>query len=204
MPSIRKQKVQKVQKRSKQQKRRPGYKLQLEEERQQLEEERLQLDEERQRLEEERQKLEADNNDELDSLDNKGFEKKGGCGGFKKHINNRPKQPVQLLLNPALTENDEQIDEIELNKEDLPTFSVDDTSKKNMRPYPRSAAEKEEMREIINQGLSSGEFEVSPVGPNGAQTIVKAQNGGRKSKQQRPVSLRTAVKLLKKYYIKRN
>ena len=212
MPSIRKQKIQKQ---SRQQKRRrvvtgkiqSNDRLQLDEERQKLDEERQRLKVEMQRLEEERQRLEkeADN----DNLDYYQFDNGGGCGG-KKRANKRSKQSRRPLLNTdALTETDEQI-----NKAELPTLDRDDSEvdvsqqggcgmKKNMRPYPRSAAEKEEMRQIINQGLASGELKLG-LGPTGNQTVVNAQTGGSKSTQPRSVSLRTAVKLLKNYYTKRN
>jgi hypothetical protein len=216
MPSIRKQKTQK---RSRQQKRRqvvtsksqPADRLKLEEKRLKLEEKKLQLEEDRQRLEEERQqleeRLESLNKTEPvndDNLDYQLFDNGGGCGGFKKHGNKHSRQSRRILLNPdTLTETDKQPEVLEKNKEDL-TQQGGCGFKKNMRPYTKSAEEKEEMRKIINQGLSSGELKLGPIGPNGNQTIVNAQNGGGKAKQQRPVSLRTAVKLLKNYYTKRN
>jgi hypothetical protein len=226
MPSIRKQKIQKIQKRSRQQKRRVVIssdkkfddRLPLEEERHQLEKERLQIEEEilqleseKQRLieEEERQRLEYSLKDynkqelEEENLDYNRFDN-GGAGSKKR--GNKGSKPSHYPLNKP----DEQI-----NNEELPNLDREDSRvdltlkggcgmKKNMRPYPRSAAEKEEMRQIINQGLSSGEFKLDMVGPNGSQMVVNAQNGGSKPTQHRSVSLRTAVKLLKNYYTKRN
>jgi hypothetical protein len=213
MPSIRKQKIQK---RSRQQVRRrvvtgkiqSNDRLQLDEERQKIDEEKQRLKEEMQRLDDERQRLEEEAAN--DNVDYKRFDNGGGCGG-KKRANKRSKQQRRPLLNTAaLTETDEQI-----NKKELPTLDREDSTvgmsqqggcgmKKNMRPYPRSAAEKEEMRQIINQGLASGELKLGPTGPDGNQTVVNAQTGGSKSTQHRSVSLRTAVKLLKNYYTKRN
>jgi hypothetical protein len=218
MPSIRKKKIQK---RSRQQRRRqinnsnakPDIRLELEQKKQQLDEERNRLDNERYKLEE---RIKAINDDDK-YLDYEKFN--NGGRSLKNNGNKRSKQQADPLLNSdvkTLNETDEQIGEIELkNETDLSGLdtevSKDDSSqqggcgfKKNMRPYPRSAAEKEEMRIIINQGLASGELKLGPVGPTGNQTIVNAQTGGRKPTQHRPVSLRTAVKLLKNYYIKRN
>ena len=210
MPSIRKQKIQK---RSKLQKRRAvvssdkkfNDRLQLDEKKQKLDEERQILEEEMQRLDKERQRLEEDE----DYLDYNRFDNGGASSKKRKNKSSKPQR--YPLLNPdMLTETDEQI-----NNEELPTLDREDSPvdltlkggcgmKKNMRPYPRSAAEKEEMRQIINQGLSSGEFKLDVVGPNGNQMVVNAQNGGSKPTQHRSVSLRTAVKLLKNYYTKRN
>jgi hypothetical protein len=208
MPSIRKQKTQK---RSRQQKRRqvvtsksqPADRLKLEEKKLQLEEKKLQLEEERLRLEE---RLESLNKKEpvSDNLDYNLFDNGGGCGGFKKHGNKHSRQSRRILLNPdTLIETDKEIEVLEKTKENL-SQQGGCGLKKSMRPYAKSSEEKEEMRKIINQGLSSGEFKLGPVGPNGNQTVVNAQNGGGKAKLHRPVSLRTAVKLLKNYYTKRN
>jgi hypothetical protein len=209
MPSIRKQKTQK---RSRQQKRRqvvtsksqPADRLKLEEKKLQLEEKKLQLEEERLRLEERLESLNKKEPVSGDNLDYNLFDNGGGCGGFKKHGNKHSRQSRRILLNPdTLIETDKEIEVLEKTKENL-SQQGGCGFKKSMRPYAKSSEEKEEMRKIINQGLSSGEFKLGPVGPNGNQTVVNAQNGGGKAKLHRPVSLRTAVKLLKNYYTKRN
>ena len=108
-------------------------------------------------------------------------------GSLKKRMNKRSRQQRRRVVTTVADMEQSDAERQRLEAERQEAYDREAGFPSNSNPPPTSANE-----------WGFGAFD------NGGGSLKKRMNGGRKSTQSRAVSLKTAVKLLRNYYAKRN